>query len=214
MDAYERFHQLLKRDYSPLLRAEGFKGSGTTFRRIKDEVIHVVNVQGSRHGGECCVNLGLHYSFLPTAGGCPVIDPKRLKEYECDFRDRIHEVHESDHWWRYGATEAEAEASVASLVEMYRIWGVSFFKKFEPFPEVFERITPAEMDAGDLSRFPTPMTLVHAALTMARIMRHLRRFEISRQFADVGLRHLGHAIGLRTELERLRDAADQTLPDK
>lgn len=56
MDAYERFHQLLKRDFLPLLRADGFKGSGNTFRRVKGDRIDVVNVQGSRHGGKCCVN--------------------------------------------------------------------------------------------------------------------------------------------------------------
>lgn len=65
-----------------------------------------------------------------------------LKEYECDFRDRVHEAHESgDHWRRYGATEAESEASVASLIEMYRRRSPSFFRKFEPFPEVKEKVT-------------------------------------------------------------------------
>jgi hypothetical protein len=206
MDAYERFHHLLKHDLSPLLRAEGFKGSGNTFRRIKDEVIHVVNIQGSRYGGQCCVNLGLHYSFLPTAGGRPVTDPKKLKEYECEFRDRVHDAQESDHWWTYGATQAESEASVANLIDMYRRWGTTFFTKFEPFPEVFEKITPAEMDRGDLSKLPTTMTLVVAALTMARIMNHLRRSEKCRQFAEVGLRHLGRAVELKAEFERLRDA--------
>jgi hypothetical protein len=173
MDTYERFHQLLKRDFSPLLRADGFKGSGTTFRRIKDDAIHVLNIQGSRYGGQCCVNLGLHYSFLATAAGRPVTDAMKVKEYECNFRDRIHEAHESDHWWAYGATEAKSEANVANLIDMYRRRSASFFKKFEPFPDVFEKITPTDLDAGDLSKLPTAMTQLHAALTKARIMKHL-----------------------------------------
>jgi hypothetical protein len=37
MDTYEIFHDLLKNNFSPLLRAEGFKGSGTTFRHVKGE---------------------------------------------------------------------------------------------------------------------------------------------------------------------------------
>jgi hypothetical protein len=104
MDAYKHFHQLLQRDFLPILRAEGFKGSGTTFRRIKGDLIHVVNIQGSRYGGQCCVNLAVHFSFLPTAGGQLVTDPKKVKEYECVFRDRLHEAQESDHWWTYGET--------------------------------------------------------------------------------------------------------------
>src|SRR5579875_1395554 len=120
MSDYERFHHLLKRDLFPLLRAEGFKGSGTTFRRIKNEIIHVVNIQGSRYGGECCVNLCVHLSFLPIPGMDRLTDPKKLKEYECCFRNRLHEAREDDHWWSYGTTEAEAEASLANLIATYR----------------------------------------------------------------------------------------------
>src|SRR5262249_12249797 len=126
MSAYERFHQLLKCGLSPLLRAEGFKGTGATFRRMKGERIDIVNIQGSRYGGECCVNVAVHFSFLPTAGGS-VPDLKKLKEYECAFRDRLHESGESDHWWTYGASEAEAETSVASLIDMYKRRAVLFF---------------------------------------------------------------------------------------
>jgi hypothetical protein len=205
MDAYERFHRLLKRDFSPLLRADGFKGSGNTFRRVKGDRIDVVNVQGSRYGGECCVNVAVHFSFLPSEGGGRVTDPNEFKEYDCTFRDRLHEASESDHWWTYGASDAEAGVSVASLIDMYRRRGALFFGKFDPFPDVFERITPAEMDAGDLSKMPAAMTGVYAALTMARVMEHLGRREKCREFAEVGLRHLGHAVGLKAELERLRD---------
>jgi Domain of unknown function (DUF4304) len=205
MDAYEPFHELLKNQFSPLLRADGFKGSGNTFRRMKGERIDIVNIQGSRYGGRCCVNVAAHFSFLPTAGG-RVADLKKLKEYECTFRDRLHESQESDHWWSYGEGDAEAETSVASLIDMYKRRAGLFFGRFEPFPDVFERITPAEMDAGDYSRMPAAMTGVCAALTMARIMKHLGRLEKCREFAIVGLKNLGHAVGLKAELERLRDA--------
>jgi hypothetical protein len=206
MEASERFHQLLKRDFSPLLRADGFKGSGKTFRRVKGERIDVINVQGSRYGGQGCVNLAVHFFFLPSEGGGRVTDPKKFKEYDCAFRERLHEANEADHWWTYGSSDAEAEVSVASLVDMYRRRGALFFDRFEPFPEVFERIMPAELNAGDFSILPARMTGVYAALTMARIMKHLARQEKSRAFAEVGLQHLGQAVGLKTELERLRDA--------
>lgn len=206
MDAHDRFHQLLKRDFVPILRAEEFKGSGATFRRIRDDVIHLLNFQGHRYGGKCCVNLGLHYAFMPTTGIGAVPDTKKLREYDCAFRDRLHEANESDHWWAYGATDAESEASVVNLIDMYRRRGDSFFKKFEPFPDVFQMITPAELDAGDLSKLPTEMTQLQASLVVARIMNHLGRNEISRQFAVVGLRHIGRAVGLKPELEHLRDA--------
>jgi hypothetical protein len=204
MDAYERFHQLLKRDFLPLLRADGFKGSGNTFRRIKGDRIDIVNIQGSRDGGKCCINLASHFSFLPAAGG-RVSDPKKFKEYDCTFRDRLREATE-DHWWSYGVTDAEADASVASLVDLYRRRGSLFFARFEPFPEVFERITPADIDAGDLTKMPAAMARPYAAKILARIMKHVGRLDRCREFAEAGLRHVGRAAILQLELEELRDA--------
>jgi hypothetical protein len=206
MDSYDRFHQLLKRDFAPFLRGDGFKGSGTTFRRIKGDAVHLLNIQGSRYGGQCCVNLGVHFSFLPTAGGGSTFDPQRLREYDCDFRERMHDAGESDHWWGYGETEAESQASAVSLIHLYRNQGILFFQKFEQFPEVFERITPAEIDSGDLSKMPAAMTRVRAALTMARVMKHLGRFDKCRQFAEIGLRNLGRGVALKAEFERLLEA--------
>jgi hypothetical protein len=203
MDAYERFHQLLKRDFFPLVRADGFKGSGTTFRRVKGDRLDIINVQGSRYGGECCVNLAAHFSFLPSMGGGQVTDPQKFKENDCTFRSRLREARE-DHWWDYGTTDAEAETSAASLVELYKRRGALFFEKFEPFPAAFDRVTPAQLDAGDLTMMPAAMTQVYAALTMARVMKHLGRYERCREFAIVGLRHLGTAVALRPELEQLR----------
>jgi len=206
MDPYERFHGLLKRDFLPLLRADGFKGSGTTFRRTLPDRIDIVNIQGSQFGGQCCVNVAAHFSFLPSADGGCVADPKKLKQYERASRTRLHEANESDHWWTYGASDSEAKANVASLIDTYRRRSASFFGRFEPFPQVFEQITPAEIEAGDLSNMPPgSLTVVLAALTMARIMNHLGRIEKCRKFAEVGLRHVGGAAALRAELERLRD---------
>src|SRR5688572_23614489 len=141
MDANERFHQFLTLELSPLLRADGFKGSRPTFWRQVDERIDVVNVQGSQDGGQCCVNLAAHYSFLPPEGGRPK-EPKKFKEYDCVFRGRLHELNESDHWWAYGRSDAQAKASVDNLVDLFKRRGALFFAKLEPFPEVFDRITP------------------------------------------------------------------------
>ena len=92
---------------------------------------------------------------------------------------------------------------MANLVDLYKRRGALFFEKFEPFPDVFERITPAELDAGDLSNMPAAMSGAYAALIMARIMRHVGRREKCREFAEVGLRHVGHAVILKANLESL-----------
>jgi hypothetical protein len=204
MNSYEHYHQLLKLEFAPLLRGDGFKGSGNTYRRFVGDRIDVIDVQGSRYGGECCVNLGVHFSFLPSEGGL-VTESKTLKHYHCTFRERLHEATESDHWWRYGESEAEAQTSVRSLCGVYRRRGGVFFAKFEPFPDMFEWIRPVDIEAGDLTKMPAPLTLTYAALVMARIMKWLGNSAKCREFAEVGLRKLGRAVGLQAELEELRD---------
>jgi hypothetical protein len=203
----ERFLRLVKRELGPMLRADGFRAGGNTYRRARGDRFDVVSIQGSKYGGTCCVNLASHLVFLPLMSGGRVTDPGKLREYDCVFRDRLHEPTESDHWWPYGADDAEAEAGAASLVALYRREGPAFFARFEPFPEAFDRITPEQLDAGDFSRLPAAMTRVLAALTMARIMAHLGRRGRCAAFAEVGLRHAGPGFGARGELERLRDAA-------
>jgi hypothetical protein len=205
MDACKRFHQLLKRDFSPLLRSDSFKGSGNSFRRLKGDRIDVIGIQGSHYGGVCCVNLAVHFTFLPSESCGRVTDPKKFKEYDCTFRGRLYETG-GDHWWSYGTSDAEAEASLSDLIDMYKRRGALFFAKFEPFPDVFERITPEDIDACDLSKMPAAMTVPYAAMILSRIMKHLGRHERSREFAEAGLRHVGGATGLQLNLERLRDA--------
>lgn len=201
MDARKRFHEALRIEFVPLLRDSGFKGSGNTFRRIRSEAIHLINIQGSKYADQCCMNLGVHYAFLPTNGAGRIADAKTLKEYECAFRDRLHEANESDHWWTYGSTDSETQASVSSLVDLFRRRGHTFFDRFEPFRQVFEQTVPDEIDAGNLRTFPATTTIVAAALTMARIMNHLGQLEKCRRFAEIGLRHFGRRD---PELERLR----------
>jgi hypothetical protein len=204
MTARERFHRLLRQEFFPLLRAAGFRGKGTTFTRQVGPRLDVVNVQGSVYGGQCCVNLGVHFTFLPTPVGGLVTDPTRLRDYDCEFHDRLHGAREGDFWWSYGGSDAEARRQVRHLVRLFERRGHAFFARFEPFPAVFEAITPEQVEAGDLAGYPVPEPTLWVALTLARIMRHLGRTRRARQFAAVGLRHVGDIEEVRAELEQLR----------
>jgi hypothetical protein len=200
-----RFSGLLRRDLLPLLYGQGFEASGGVFRRVRDERIDIVSLLGSRLGRRCCLNLGVHYYFLPPTGRPPgaTTDSRVLREHDCAFRERLREAGESDHWWSYGVDEATAEASAAALVDAYRRRAPLFFARFEPFPAVFDEVTPAQVEAGDFVVTPAYPSRLHAALTMARIMRHLGRPDRCREFAEVGLRDVGCATRTREELEQL-----------
>ena len=201
-----RFSELLRHDLLPLLRGQGFEASEGVFRRLKDERIDILSLLGSRLGRRCCLNLGVHYSFLPPAGRPPgaTNDSRVLREHDCAFRERLREAGESDHWWSYGVDEATAEASAAALVDAYRRRAPLFFARFEPFPAVFDEVTPAQVEAGDFVATPVYPSRLHTALTMARIMKRAGRLDRCREFAEVGLRNAGCPARTREELEQLR----------
>ena len=82
------FLKLLTRHLYPVLKAEGFEGSGQTLRRIRGPIVHVFNVQGASGGKACYLNLGAHYDFLPCEGGA-FVPPAEIEESHCVFRERI-----------------------------------------------------------------------------------------------------------------------------
>jgi hypothetical protein len=75
-------------DLVPQLRAEGFSGSGATYRKLENEVLFVVNFQRSRDGSRFFINLGGQPTCIPDEGR-DYPNPRTLKEYECVFRERV-----------------------------------------------------------------------------------------------------------------------------
>jgi hypothetical protein len=139
----ESFLKLLAERFYPTLRAEGFRGSGTTLRDITEPVVHVVNVQGSRSADGFYVNLGAHLSFLPTEGGSVCV-PRKLKEYECAFRDRIDPPPGAPpHRWPYGRSPDEAESGITRLIDAWQLQGRAFFKRYSGFPDTFIELVRA-----------------------------------------------------------------------
>lgn len=183
------FRAGLKGKLAPLLRAHGFSGSGVTFRRHTDAVIQLLHVQGSRYGGSCCVNLGMHLTFLPTVLGDPP-DPKKITESLCEFRKRLAPDGQSDCWWSYGSDERAIARSVDNLVDLTQIVALPYFERFRAFPAAFERITPQDIASGDFSLLPGHVIGARGALAMARIAAHLGNPDRAREFVEVGMASL------------------------
>jgi hypothetical protein len=128
----ERFGRLLRRDFVPIVCAQGFEPSGSVFRRVQGDRIDIVSLQGSRQRRQCCVNLGVHYPYLPPVGrpSGTVASDGTFRHHDCAFRARLREPGEADHWWSYGTDDATAEASATSLVDTYKRCAELFFAQF------------------------------------------------------------------------------------
>jgi hypothetical protein len=143
----ERFSEALRRDFVPLLRCQGFEPCGAVFRRASGERIDVVSLQGSRSGRSCCIELGVHYTFLAArgrGGRAGKVSDLGLRHHDCAFRERLREAGEPDRWWSYGSDKATAEASAASLVDTYQRRAHLFFESFQPSPD--EALVRADLE--------------------------------------------------------------------
>ena len=194
----------IRSQWVPVLRDDGFRPSGRNFRRIRGDLIHVVNIQGSRHGGQFAVNMGVHLAFLPDVLGAAV-DAKRLTEPQCEFRRRM-AASGVDQWWTYGSDAGDVDAAVEDAIAVYRVHGREQLDALDAYPESFANVTPSSLATGaaDLGGFRS--TLVRMCLAFARIRSHEGAVQSAREFADLGLAQLGQASALRVALERLRDA--------
>jgi hypothetical protein len=185
----ERFLKVLAERFYPVLRDQGFKGSGTTLRRVREPVIHVVNIQGSSSADGFYVNLGAHLDFLPTEGGGSV-GPGQLHEADCAFRDRIDPPPKLRRW-------PYARTSVGKLLSEWERQGPAFFEKYSVFPDDFRVIVEAAVATP-----PAP----YDGLKYARIASHLGLRDQAAALARVALANVAPAAtGLRAQLRRFLD---------
>ncbi|HWB03322.1 MAG TPA: DUF4304 domain-containing protein [Verrucomicrobiales bacterium] len=203
MNERDQFHAQVKRLLKPVLVAEGFQASGATYRRALGEVIHVLTLQGSLHGGQCCVCLGIHLTFLPPAGSANACDPTKITEPECEFRTRLAPSGETDYWWSYGLTGEAARSSVESILRLYREVGEPYFNRFSKFPNDFIHVTPALLATDSSLPFPGRSTEVRRALALSRIALHAGRVSDAREFAEFGLARVGAAAALKKEFRKI-----------
>ncbi len=167
-----------------LLRSQGFRGSGTTFRRIAGPLVHIVNVQASRDGKCCYINLAAHLAFLPAAGGASV-PPPRLLESHCVFRSRVHPRPHFQFGWPYGPLTTVMPLLVPEVTNQ----AGAFFTALGTFPDSFLVVSPKHFQPGVASLPVLPILSLTGVLpyTFALIHQHLGNRAVARGFAEVGL---------------------------
>ncbi|TDM08482.1 MAG: hypothetical protein C4K60_03280 [Ideonella sp. MAG2] len=193
-----RLESAIRAAFAPLLRKEGFAGSGRRFYKCSGPWIQIITVQGSRYGGSFAVNFGIHFASAPDlVGNQP--DPKKMTEAHREFRRRL-SASSSDMWWNHEADQASMLSAVESAASMYSRLAPQYF---ELACAALSAITPAALASGtyDLQGFGS--TTVRLALALARIRKLEGRADEARGFAAYGVKHAGSAGSLMTELQAL-----------
>lgn len=188
------FLSLLSKRLYPVLRAEGFKDSGTTLHRVNGPVIHVFNFQGSSSGNTFYLNLGAHLSFLAPEGESGV-QPEKMMESGCVFRERMHPPTGPQFGWAYCDTMEQALENIEFIVSEWPSQGQAFFEQYRSFPESFAALISQTMPSS-----------IHPARCryFARIAAELGRIDAATDFARSGLLRIGErASGARINLEKM-----------
>jgi hypothetical protein len=203
-----RIETIIKAHFAPTLRAEGFTGSGRTFRRTRNGQIHVVNIQGSSYGGQFAINLAIQPIAIPDGLGNPP-DSKRIVERACEFRKRLSESG-ADQWWSYDDL-ASLEQAMNDARKVYETYGRTAFESMSMPHSPLDTITVEQLAKAPLDLNGLWTSNVRLALILARLREAEGRIFDAVSFAVYGLDHATKAFGLRSELERIAALSDDPL---
>ena len=195
-----RLETSIRGHLGPMLKSDGFSGSGRTFRRVSGDFIHVVQVQGSRYGGRFAINLGIQPICIPDCMA-EVPNPKTIREEICAFRRRLSES-KGDQWWDHDATKESMDLAVQRSAKVYATVGRRLFSEQSGPEAPLHRVTPEQFQAGfNFSGFASTGARMARALAMMR--QFAGNLHDARAFARIALASLGPAHGLCQELQLL-----------
>mgnify|MGYP001411220245 CR=1 FL=1 len=202
-DPAARIETAIRQHLAPLLRADGFVGSGRTFRRVAGDWIHVVNVQGSRYGGQFAVNLGVQPLAIPDVRGNPP-DAKKITEELCEFRRRLSESEaRTDKWWKHENTVESMATAMLDAATMYANTGRLLLGNATAPNSGMNTITACEFATGTFNFQGFGSTTCRMALALSRLRQAQGRGADSIEFAKYALEHIGSATFLKAQIQAL-----------
>ncbi|WP_374088039.1 DUF4304 domain-containing protein [Methylomicrobium lacus] len=197
-----RIESAIREHLAPVLRADGFAGSGRTFRRVAGQWIHVVNIQVWRYGGQFAVNLAVQPMAIPqVCGNTP--DSKKITEELCEFRRRMSESQErEDRWWQHDSTDASMASAVQDATATYTQVGRHLLNDATAKDADLNTVTPSEFAKGNFNFLGFGSTECRMAFALARLRRAQGQLDDSRAFAAHAFQSAGSsAILIKAEIQ-------------
>ena len=171
------------------LRKQGFSESQSgTYLRSKNERLDVIWIQKHSVDKTCCVNLGIHYSFIPKIGSMDFPADGKIEQPECELKIRLTDDPEkNDQWWPL------SQGGVGSVAALITNRALDLFTQYGLDGEI-TKLSVDDFAAG-VPDFLKPMTKVRSVLLLARIHDHLGNGERAVDLAQLGLKVSGMAVG-------------------
>lgn len=199
MPGEDPFVQQIKHVLVPRLRDEGFRGSFPRFQRVTNELVHEVDVQGWRYGGQRTINLSLGFTFIESH--------LHGKYYETEYSYRIGTSGGRDIWWQYSKLDtAECVKRADAMIDVFHREAPSFFARFNSFPDSFTHFSPSDFVDAPQSYLPPRIgggrMVARDCWIFTQLWQHLGDRQRAADFAKMGIEHIGNAGALRKTFEQ------------
>ncbi|MEM1060617.1 MAG: DUF4304 domain-containing protein [Verrucomicrobiota bacterium] len=171
------------------LARQGFTESraGTYLRSI-GERLDVIWIQKHSTDETCCVNLGIHYSFIWKIGSTDLPTDGKIDQPECELKIRLTGDPESnDQWWPLN------QGGVNAITTLLKNRVLDLFTKYDLEGEIAK--LSVDDFIGGVPPILKPMTKVRAVLLLARIHDYLGNQGQAIELAQFGLKVAGMAVG-------------------
>lgn len=192
---FAELHHAVHAALSETLTRAGFRRTaGGTWNRRKDEELNVIQLQEHSTEKSFCVNLGIHYTFLPQAGTERPLDVDQIRVLDCELKLRLtDQATVKDQWWPIAASSVDQVADLVCsrglpIFDLYRLDGPIAGMDGKSI----EHGNPGLLDS---------ITKVRACLLLARMHERLGNRDKSVEAATIGVKLAGVAIGPKKALK-------------
>ncbi len=206
-DSGPNLSTLIRTHLAPVLRADGFTGSGRSFRKNHTDWLFVLSLETSRAGNAFALHVGIQPKFAPDTLGKPV-DAKKLKVQLCEFRRRISST-TKDQWWEFEANEESMTTALQAAAKVYVEYMRPLVHAVCGEPSVFAQISLQDFSVKAMGFEGFATDEGRLALATARYLVLHGEPEKARAFANHGLQHVGISVGLQRDFEDLLQLLDQ-----
>lgn len=175
-----------------------------TWKRKRGDDLNVIWFQKHSTNSSFCVNLGVHYSFIPKAGSKNVPEGDEIEQPECVIMTRLtSDSFMKDQWWPI------ATSSVDQVVYLVCSRGLPIFD-FYRLDGPIASIEIKDVEAGEANLLSS-LTKVGGCLLLARIHEHLGNRDKSIEAATIGVKFAGMAVGPKKALKDILKRLGQTV---
>ncbi|MDP3230429.1 MAG: DUF4304 domain-containing protein [Acidovorax sp.] len=195
---FDELQQAVDAAMSEALTGAGFRrrAPGVWNRRQNDD-LNVIQLQEHSSEKLFCVNLGVHYSFLPKAGSqVPLGVDEQIELPDCEFKLRLtDQVAAKDQWWPIAAVSAMHVAALTcsrglEVLDSYQIDGQ------------IGAMDGKDVESGNLGLLAS-LTKVRACLLLARMHERLGNRDKCVEAASIGIKLAGMAVGPKKALKEI-----------